>query len=186
MNATQDKTEASPNPWWLIAAVIGLIFLIPRLPVRAHKNLDVTSLPQVETPYLFVTFGFAGCGTICPGQLQRLQDVVDGANQSGPVASAVFINMNATEEKVVAGYVGAISEDVIALRPSPAELQNLLDEFGVRYYGDTDSTDAMEHRGDVYLLARSADRWRLIESFPGDTLNTTRALAAVKAPPLRS
>ncbi len=184
MDIPKNTQERGPSPWWLIAAVVALVLLIPRLPVRANKSLAASSLPEVETPYLFVTFGFAGCGTICPGQLQRLQQVVEGANRKAPVASAVFVNMNATDEAAVQGYVDSISDGVIALRPSQADLQELLDEFGVRFYGDTNSTGPMEHKGDVYLLTRAGSRWRLIESFPGDTLNTSRALAAVDAEPL--
>ncbi|MCP5021827.1 MAG: hypothetical protein GY930_08610 [bacterium] len=181
-SATQHQKK-SPSPWLLGFAVLVIVILIPRLPVRANKKLHASSLPAVETPYLLVTFGFAGCGTICPGQLGRLQEVVEAANTRGPMVSAAFVNMNASEAPAVTEYVNALSTGVIAVRPSPDELQELLREFGVQYYGDTESTGPIEHKGDVFLLSRAGEDWRLIRSFPGDSLDTKQAIAALQALP---
>ena len=177
----QYQPKQSSSPWILALAVLAVVILVPRLPVRANKTLRASALPAVETPYLLVTFGFAGCGTICPGQLQRLEEVVAQVNSESPRVSAAFVNMNATGASAVTQYVESITDSVIAVRPSAPALKELLLEFGVKYYGDVDSTGAMEHRGDVYLLTRAGNSWRLIQSFPGDSLDTDLALSALNS-----
>ncbi|MBL4770527.1 MAG: SCO family protein [Planctomycetes bacterium] len=181
-NSTQQQKH-SPSPWLLGFAVLALVILVPRLPVLSNKTLHASSLPAVETPYLLVTFGFAGCGTICPGQLARLQEVVDAANNVDPIVSAAFVNMNASGTAAVTEYVQALSTGVIAVSPSRGDLQELLNEFGVQYYGDTESNGPIEHRGDVFLLSRAGEDWNLIQSFPGDSLNIKQAIAALDTPP---
>ncbi|EAU42062.1 inner mitochondrial membrane protein Sco1p-like protein [Fulvimarina pelagi HTCC2506] len=106
-------------------------------------------------------FGFTHCPEVCPTTLAELSLVL---NELGPKAddlNVVFVTVDPERDTpdVLADYVGAFDERIVALTGSHEQLDAMAENWGVYYkkvpLKDGDYT--MDHTATVFLLNRGGE-----------------------------
>ena len=125
------------------------------------KNGKTVSWSDFQGQYRIVYFGFAYCPDICPTDMQRTIQGLEGfaaqEPELGAKVAAMFITIDPERDtpEVVGEFANAFSEDLIGLTGTPEQIADAASKFRV-FYARGEESEAggylMDHSRIVYLF----------------------------------
>jgi len=147
----------------LIAVVIVFILLIPLLPVKMDRAIDIASINDVKSDYALLYFGYPGCDSACPITLSVFNQAYSDypKDSLGKSLSVLFVDLlpNSSWEKADQ-YVKGFNPDFTALALTSEEMSAATLQFGLKF-GEPDIDGQLNHKGYTYLLHKQADIWKI-------------------------
>jgi protein SCO1/2 len=148
---------------------------------RGLRIADSEGVPRTLEDFrgqvLVVFFGFASCPDVCPTTLARLKMVRQamGADAARLTVALVTVDPERDDAAKLGAYARSFDPSFVALRPEPAQLANVIDEFHavavkVAPQGATEGSPegavasgdyTIDHSATLYVYDR-ANRLRLI------------------------
>lgn len=144
---------------------------------------------------LVVFFGFTSCPDVCPTTLARLRMVRDAMGEDGAKLQVALISVDPERDlpERLATYARSFDPSFVALRPEPAELEQVTQSFRaiaikVPLQGAGDDAIArgeytVDHSGTLYVYDR-ANRLRLITQPTFDVQQFTADLQRLAREPV--
>ena len=118
--------------------------------------------------YLMVQFGYTWCPDVCPMELALLTEVLDGLGAQAEKVQPLFISFDPARDStaVLASYIDNFHSTIIGLTGSPAEIERLVDAFGIIRIKQQEAGDGYDyaHSAKTYLLGPRSDYRGSIES----------------------
>ena len=118
--------------------------------------------------YVIIQFGYTWCPDVCPMELALLTEVLEGLGAEAGKVQPLFISFDPARDSaaVLASYIDNFHSAIIGLTGSPAEIERLVDAFGIiriKQQGAGDGYD-YAHSAKTYLLGPRSDYRGSIES----------------------
>ncbi len=134
----------------------------------------VRALADFRDRVVLIFFGFTQCPDVCPTALTRAQQVRQALGKDASRLQVIFVTVDPERDTaaLLRQYTGAFDPDFLGLRPEPAELQAVAEEFRVTYRKvPTGSSYTMDHTALSYLYdPKGRLRLAIRHDMPADQL----------------
>ena len=118
--------------------------------------------------YVIIQFGYTWCPDVCPMELALLTEVLEGLGAEAEKVQPLFISFDPERDSgaVLASYIDNFHSAIIGLTGSPAEIERLVDAFGIIQIKQQEAGDGYDyaHSAKTYLLGPRSDYRGSIES----------------------
>lgn len=134
----------------------------------------VRALADFHDKVVLIFFGFTQCPDVCPTALTRAQQVRQALGQDASRLQVIFVTVDPERDTaaLLRQYTAAFDPDFLGLRPDPAELPAVAEEFRVTYRKvPTGSSYTMDHTALSYLYdLKGRLRLAIRHDMPADQL----------------
>lgn len=154
LTACGAKTPAQPQ---LNAAVFDPPRILTDFTAISNTGENFT-LSEHQGELILLYFGYRTCPDFCPTTAFELSTVYKGLNEPSGALKIVFVTVDPERDDLesLSRYVSAFHRDFIALRPEGADLQALMNQFGVtatkRPMGDSPDAYLVDHTASIFLI----------------------------------
>lgn len=135
--------------------------------------------------YVLLSFGYTHCPEVCPTSLLKATQVKRALGEAGEQLQIVFVTVDPARDtgEILAEYVGAFGDDIVALRGDDMQTRLTAQAFRVTYRQvPTSSSYAMDHTMVNYLIdPRGHLRLAFQYDQPADTMAEDIRLAMTMA-----
>ena len=118
--------------------------------------------------YVIIQFGYTWCPDVCPMELALLTEVLEGLGAEAEKVQPLFISFDPARDSVsvLASYIDNFHSAIIGLTGSPAEIERLVNAFGIIWIKQQEAGDGYDyaHSAKTYLLGPRSDYRGSIES----------------------
>jgi len=147
----------------LIVISVLIVLMIPLVPVKMNRVVDIHTLNNIEEDIAIVFFGYPGCNSACPVALATLSDVYNDylPLEDKKNLALLFVNLipNATIESSK-NFVKKFNKNIVVLPFTKQEMAKAQTVFGLKY-SDVQEDGQLFHKGYTYLLKKDDDTWRI-------------------------
>lgn len=127
--------------------------------LTTHEDKTFNSDEKIKDGnYALIFFGFTHCPVICPTELQKFGEIMDGlSSNTAQKITPLFITIDPERDTVavIKDYVPLFHEDIIGLTGNVETIHHILDEWKVFYtkVNDPQFTEyTMDHSTYAYLV----------------------------------
>lgn len=167
----------------LIGLLVGLLLLIPFLPLNTQKRMEVSILNLNEQQKALVYFGFPGCNLECPVTLAKvaLQYRNWISHHSTPPFQLRFVNvLSESTPQSTQQYAQMFDPDFVGIAPTKQQFEHLKQEFNL----DVPMGGSVQaaHLDYLFLLEHQSNHWYLVQILTPEafeTVMTTQTLGAM-------
>ena len=127
-------------------------FSLPMAP-----NGDTFNLGDYRGKVVVIYFGYTNCPDICPTTLYDLHRTMGELGKDASEVQVVFITIDPERDNSqhLADYLSYFDKSFVGLYGTMEQLQPVYDQFGVRVLSKEQTTGALGHTADTFLIDRS-------------------------------
>lgn len=119
-------------------------------------NGQVRQLQDFAGKVVVLFFGYTQCPDVCPTSMAELAEVKKVLGNDGERLQGLFVTVDPERDtaQVLKGYMANFDPSFLALRPTPAELEQVAKEFKIYFKkaeGKTATSYTMDHSAGSYV-----------------------------------
>ena len=119
-------------------------------------NGQARKLSDFAGKVVVLFFGYTQCPDVCPTSMSELAEVKKALGPDGEKLQGLFVTVDPERDtpEVLKGYMANFDPSFLALRPSPAELDQLAKEYKIYFKkaeGKTATSYTMDHSAGSYV-----------------------------------
>jgi protein SCO1 len=110
--------------------------------------------------YRLMFFGFTFCPSVCPTEMQKIAEVLNGLGEQADQVAALFITIDPNRDPpdVLKSYLEPFDKRITGLVGPHSEIRKLADAYKVYYRKVGDGPDyTMDHSAFIYLVSPDGD-----------------------------
>jgi len=165
----------------LILLSLGVLFIIPFIPLEGNKPVRASFLDDIESKYALVFFGYPGCGSVCPVTMSGLNQIYRTYQReySDPFLKVAFVNLFLDiETQLSRDYAQSFHPDFYGYGLSEKNQREIREDFGIaplpRHEGE------LTHTNYTYLLQREKTHWEIKYVYDESNLPVLQVLNHLK------
>ena len=121
----------------------------------AFVSVDVTGA-EYAGKVVVLFFGYTQCPDVCPTSMNELAEVKKALGKDGERLQGLFVTVDPERDtpQVLKGYMANFDPSFLALRPTPAELEQVAKDFKIYFKkaeGKTATSYTMDHSAGSYV-----------------------------------
>lgn len=134
--------------------------------------------------YTLVFFGYTFCPDVCPTTLADMASVMDELGDDAAAMQPVFISVDWKRDTpdALADYVAVFDDRIMGLSGTEAQIESVVDEYGVWYEFVEDETDPefflVNHTAGVYFMDKEG-RFVRVFSYQTTTDEMVESIRAI-------
>ncbi len=119
-------------------------------------NGQVRKLSDFAGKVVVLFFGYTQCPDVCPTSMNELAEVKKALGKDGERLQGLFVTVDPERDtpQVLKGYMANFDPSFLALRPTPAELEQVAKDFKIYFKkaeGKTATSYTMDHSAGSYV-----------------------------------
>ncbi|MBK7005807.1 MAG: SCO family protein [Burkholderiales bacterium] len=119
-------------------------------------NGQVRKLSDFAGKVVVLFFGYTQCPDVCPTSMTELAEVKKALGPDGDKLQGLFVTVDPERDtpEVLKGYMANFDPSFLALRPAPAELDQLAKDYKIYFKkaeGKTATSYTMDHSAGSYV-----------------------------------
>ena len=119
-------------------------------------NGQVRQLQDFAGKVVVLFFGYTQCPDVCPTSMTELAEVKKALGPDGEKLQGLFVTVDPERDtpEVLKGYMANFDPSFLALRPAPAELDQLAKDYKIYFKkaeGKTATSYTMDHSAGSYV-----------------------------------
>ena len=123
----------------------------------SDHNGQLRTLKDFSGKVVVVFFGFTQCPDVCPTSMAELAEVKKLLGADADKLQAIFITIDPERDTpaLLQAYMGNFDPGFLALRPAPAQLEQVAKDFKIYYKkvdGKTRGSYSMDHSAGSYVF----------------------------------
>jgi len=132
-----------------------------------HKGEQVTQ-ENFKDKWRLIYFGFTYCPAICPTELQKITQVLDGLGNIGKSIIPIFITVDPERDTVniMKNYVSLFHDAFIGLTGTPQQIKTVKDAYKIyaaKVQDDTMNDYTVDHSSYIYFMNPNNDLVRIFK-----------------------
>jgi len=147
----------------LILISVLLLLIIPLVPVKMNRVVDLQTLNNIEEDLAIVFFGYPSCNSACPTALATLSDVYNTYSSLVRKSDLAFLFVNLIPNATLdssKNFVNEFNKSIVVLPLTKPEMSKAQTTFGLKYSSVQDDGQLF-HKGFIYLLKKENETWRI-------------------------
>lgn len=119
-------------------------------------NGQVRQLSDFKGKVVVLFFGYTQCPDVCPTSMAELAEVKKALGKDGERLQGLFVTVDPERDtpQVLKGYMANFDPSFLALRPTPAEMEQMAKDYKVYFKkaeGKTATSYTMDHSAGSYV-----------------------------------
>ena len=132
-------------------------------------NGQVRQLSDFKGKVVVLFFGYTQCPDVCPTSMAELAEVKKALGKDGERLQGLFVTVDPERDtpQVLKGYMANFDPSFLALRPTPAEMEQMAKDYKVYFKkaeGKTATSYTMDHSAGSYVYDTKG-QWRLFTRY---------------------